>query len=335
MLESGLFESRPDRDRIGTRRKPATLAMAILVHVLIASVLILIPLLQTQAIPPVALPPPVVSPGLPVRMIKLAGTPSAGRAAPRPLPPALPEPFTLPTSVPDKVPYVIDAIDISSLESFIPGSSDGPGGSRGPANVIGMFPTVAPPAVAPPPRPPDPPTPPPAPKFEIRGPLRVSSSLQVSRLVKKVDPEYPILAHRGHIEGTVVAEARITGSGTIDSVRIISGNPLFYQAVLDAVKQWRYQPTLLNGEPVDVITTITVNFRLSEPTGKCETWERRWLQTGWVLIADRLHVCSGWSQSKHCTAENLTVTKTCSPSIQHKNSHTRFVWFDGISCGRC
>ena len=87
--------------------------------------------------------------------------------------------------------------------------------------------------------------------------------IQVSRLIKKVDPEYPILAHRGHIEGTVVAEARITESGTIDSVRIISGNSLFYSSVLAALKQWRYQPTLLNGEPVDVITTITVNFRLN------------------------------------------------------------------------
>jgi hypothetical protein len=54
-----------------------------------------------------------------------------------------------------------------------------------------------------------------------------------------------------------------TGTGTIDSVRIISGNSLFYSSVLAALKQWRYQPTLLNGEPVDVITTITVNFRLN------------------------------------------------------------------------
>jgi protein TonB len=263
MLESGLFESRPDRDRIGTRRKPATLAMATLVHVLIASVLILVPLLKTQAIPPVALPPPVVSPGVPVRMIKLAGTPSAGRASPRPLPPALPEPFTSPTSVPDKASYIVDAIDISSLESLNPGSSAGSGGSRGPANVIGMFATVAPPVVAPPPRPPDPPTPPPAPNIQRVAPTRVSSTVQASRLIWKVDPVFPQLARIAHIEGAVIAEARITATGTIDSLRIISGNPLFYQSVMDAVKQWRYQPTLLNGEPVDVITTITVNFRLN------------------------------------------------------------------------
>jgi protein TonB len=262
MLESGLFESRPDRDRIGTRSKPATLAMATLVHVLIASVLILIPLLQTQAIPPVALPPPVVSPGPPVRIIKIAAAPSSGRVATRPLPPAVPDPFTAPTAVPDKVSYVVDAINVSSLDSLNPGFSTGPGGSAGPSNVIGLLASVAPTIVAPPPRPADP-TPPPAPKIDIREPVRIASSLQLSRLIKKVDPEYPILAHRGHIEGTVIAEAHITGSGTIDSLRIISGNPLFYQSVLDAVKQWRYQPTLLNGEPIEVITTITVNFKLN------------------------------------------------------------------------
>jgi protein TonB len=263
MLESGLFESRPDRDRIGIRSKPATLAMATLVHILFAGVLILIPMLQTQAIPPVALPPPVVSPGLPVRIIKIAAAPSSGRAAVRPLPPAVPDPFTAPTAVPDIVSYVVDAIDVSSLDPLGPGSSAGPGGAAGPSNVIGILGSVAPTIVAPPPRPPEPPTPPPAPKMDIREPVRIASSLQLSRLLKKVDPEYPVLAHRGHIEGTVIAEAHITESGTIDSLRILSGNPLFYQSVLDAVKQWRYQPTLLNGEPIEVITTITVNFRLN------------------------------------------------------------------------
>ena len=263
MLESGLFESRPDRDRIGTQRKPATLAMATLIHVLIASALIFIPLLQTQAIPPVALPPPAVSPGAPVRMIKLAATPSSGRAAARSLPQPLSDALTEPPSVPDKIPYIVDAIDTSSLESLNPRSSAGPGGSQGPANIIGMLSTLASPDIGAPPRPPDPPTPPPLPKLESRAPIRVASSLQVSRLTKKVDPQYPILARRGHIEATIVAEARITGSGTIDSLRIISGNPLFYTSVLDALKQWRYEPTLLNGEPIDVITTITVNFRLN------------------------------------------------------------------------
>ena len=171
--------------------------------------------------------------------------------------------FTEPTSVPDKVPYVVDAIDISSLESLHPGFSPGSGGSQGPANIIGMLTTLAPPDIAAPSRPPDPPTPPPAPKIQRVAPTRVASTVQASRLILKVDPVYPQLARIAHIEGTVIAEALITASGTIDSLRIISGNPLFFQSVMDAVKQWRYQPTLLSGEPIDVITTITVNFKLN------------------------------------------------------------------------
>jgi len=264
MFESGLFESRPDPDPGGGRKKPATLAMATLVHVLIASVLVLIPLLQTQAVPPVALPPPVVNPGPPVRVIKLAAASSSTtHTTPRPLPSALTNPLTEPTSVPDKIPYVVDAIDISSLESFHPGASTGPGGLQGPANIIGMLATWAPPVSAAPPQPPDPPTPPPAPKIPKVAPTRVASTVQASRLILKVDPAYPQLARIAHIEGTVIAEARITASGTIDSLRIISGNPLFFQSVMDAVRQWRYEPTLLSGEPIDVITTITVNFKLN------------------------------------------------------------------------
>jgi len=236
--------------------------MATVVHVLIACVLILVPLLQTQAIPPVALPPPVLSVGLPVRIIKIAAVPSSGRTAARPLPAALPDPFTVPIAVPNKVSYVVDAIDISSLDSLNPGSSAGPGGSAGPSNVIGILASGVAPIVAPPPRPPDPPTPPPAPKIPRVGPTRVSSTVQASRLIRKVDPVYPQLAKIARVEGTVIAEARVTESGIIDSLRIISGNPLFFQSVMDAVKEWLYEPTLLGGEPIDIITTITVNFRL-------------------------------------------------------------------------
>jgi protein TonB len=263
MNERCLFESRPERDGIGRRKKPALLAVSTLVHLLIAGFLILIPLLQSEAVPPIALPPPVVSAGAPVRMIKLAATPSTGHSTARPLKPSSPDSFTPPTSIPEKTSYVVDAIDIASLESLNAGLSSGPGGLQGPSNIAAFLTKVTPPFVAPPPRPPDPPSPPPEPKIEIRQPLRVASTLQVSRLIKKVDPEYPLLARRGHIEGTVVAEALITESGTIDSLRIISGNPLFYQSVLDAVRQWRYQPTVLNGDPIEVITTITVNFRLN------------------------------------------------------------------------
>jgi protein TonB len=64
------------------------------------------------------------------------------------------------------------------------------------------------------------------------------------------------------VQGVIVLEAVITREGNVDSVRVVSGHPLLVQAAVDAVRQWRYRPTLLNGQPVEVITTVTVNFTL-------------------------------------------------------------------------
>jgi len=268
MVESTLFESRPDGERIGRRKKPATLAMSAVVHVLLCGVLILIPLMQTQAVPPVALPPPPVQLTSPTRFVKLAAVRPAGggssRPAPAPSVAALPEPMIDPTAIPDKIAYIADAIYIGSDASFRGGPNGssigvGPGGP----GVLGGTGTGDAPSFAPPPPPPAPPVPP-APKILVREPIRVSGGHQNSLLVHRVDPVYPSLARTARVEGTVIAEARISTTGTIEDLRIISGHPLFHKAVQDALKQWRYRPTLLNGEPIDVITTITVNFTLSQ-----------------------------------------------------------------------
>ena len=76
-------------------------------------------------------------------------------------------------------------------------------------------------------------------------------------------PPYPPLVKQARIQGTVVLEAVISKQGSVENLRVISGHPLLIQAALDAVKQWKYKPTLLNGEPVEVVTTVTVNFNLS------------------------------------------------------------------------
>ncbi len=76
-------------------------------------------------------------------------------------------------------------------------------------------------------------------------------------------PIYPPLAKQARIQGTVRFTAVIGTDGTIRDLRLISGHPLLVSAAQDAVKQWAYQPTLLNGEPVEVITQIDVNFTLS------------------------------------------------------------------------
>ena len=77
-------------------------------------------------------------------------------------------------------------------------------------------------------------------------------------------PEYPPLAKMARIQGTVRLDAVISKDGTIQDLKVISGHPLLVRAALDAVQRWRYQPTLLNGDAVEVATEIDVNFTLAE-----------------------------------------------------------------------
>jgi periplasmic protein TonB len=105
---------------------------------------------------------------------------------------------------------------------------------------------------------------PPPPKPKQTGPLRVGGSVQAARIINRVQPVYPPLARQTRINGTVRLHAIISKDGTIIQLEVISGHPLLQQAALDAVRQWRYQPTLLNGEPVEVDTTIDVIFTLNQ-----------------------------------------------------------------------
>ncbi|HMK29029.1 MAG TPA: energy transducer TonB, partial [Terriglobales bacterium] len=102
-----------------------------------------------------------------------------------------------------------------------------------------------------------PPPPPPA-----AHPLRVSQIME-GNLIHRVQPIYPHLAQMGRVQGTVMLRAIISRAGTIENLQVISGHPLLVGAAMDAVRQWRYRPYLLNGEPVAVETQVTVNFSLS------------------------------------------------------------------------
>jgi protein TonB len=81
-------------------------------------------------------------------------------------------------------------------------------------------------------------------------------------LIRKVQPLYPPLAKTARIQGAVVLFAVISRAGTIDNLRVLSGHPMLVPAAIDAVKQWQYRPYILNHEPIEVETQITVNFVL-------------------------------------------------------------------------
>jgi protein TonB len=92
-------------------------------------------------------------------------------------------------------------------------------------------------------------------------PIRVGGSVKEPRPVKMVPPIYPALASKARVSGTVVLEATLTAQGTVEEIRVITGHPLLVQAAVECVKQWQYEPTLLNGEPVAVILTAKVHFQ--------------------------------------------------------------------------
>ena len=120
-----------------------------------------------------------------------------------------------------------------------------PGGQIGGVmgGVLGGIPSAAPP---PPPQ----------------KPIRVSSGVQSAKLLRKTTPSYPPIARQARIQGVVRLEAVIAKNGNIRNLRVIQGHPLLVQAAVQAVQQWRYAPTLLNDQPVEVVTYIDVIFKL-------------------------------------------------------------------------
>jgi protein TonB len=163
------------------------------------------------------------------------------------------------------VPKIIPK-EIKQIEDEAPAPSMGvmggvaggvPGGSMGGVlgGILGGVPSAAPP---PPPKKKEPP-PPPRPSI-----IPVGGRVQNAKLIRQPQPIYPQIAKSARISGTVELSAIIGEDGKIQLLTVVSGHPLLRQAALDAVKQWVYQPTMLNEQPVKVSTTIDVIFTLSQ-----------------------------------------------------------------------
>jgi TonB family protein len=99
-------------------------------------------------------------------------------------------------------------------------------------------------------------------KIEVRR-VNIAGGIMAGAIVSRVAPEYPPIAKAARVSGTVVLQATISKEGKIESLHVISGPAMLQQAALDAVKQWVYKPYMLNNEPVEVLTTINVNFTLN------------------------------------------------------------------------
>ncbi len=239
----------------GKTRRPWTIVAAFGIQVGLVALAIVIPLLFVSGLPQreveailVAPPPPPPPPPPPAPQ---APRPKVVKIVPKQFNASI---LTEPKFIPKKVAHIDEPQtpppDNAGVQGGVPGGV--PGGTPGgvPGGVMG-----APLAAAPPP--------PPAPKPAAPKTIRVGGNVQAARLTNKVMPQYPALARQARIQGVVRLQAVISKDGSIENLQVLSGHPLLVPSALQAVRQWRYKPTYLNGEPVQVITEIDVNFSMS------------------------------------------------------------------------
>ncbi|HEX5229850.1 MAG TPA: TonB family protein [Bryobacteraceae bacterium] len=242
----------------GKTRRPWTVVVAFGGQVVVIAALLAIPLLFVQSLPMAQLadsillapPPPPPPPPPPAPSVHVA---KAIRTAPRKLDLSQ---LIAPRTIPKQVVAINDIHELpppSEVAGVVGGVPGGlPGGVVG--GVIGGLPSAVPP-------PPPPKAEPPQPATPAR--VRIGGNVQAAKLIREVQPLYPVLARDARIAGTVRLQAIISKTGHVEDLKLVSGQPLLVDAAMDAVRQWVYKPTYLNGTPVEVVTEVDVNFHLS------------------------------------------------------------------------
>jgi periplasmic protein TonB len=237
MFEDSTFES---TGRIKTRSRRWMIA-TFTINGSIVLALILIPLVFPAALPRQVIPFLMVAPAAPTPQ-----TPPPVREQPhasRDLSEISDGHLLAPTSIPPiikiltgpEAPFASTALTMEPGPA-VPGSGENPFGSRRAVAVVHP---------------------------DNAGPVRVSSMVVEGLIIRKTIPQYPPVPRAMGVQGTVVLQATISRSGTIENLRVISGPAMLQQAALDAVKTWRYKPYMLNEQPVEVETTVNVVFSIS------------------------------------------------------------------------
>jgi protein TonB len=210
----------------------------------------LLPLIYTDQLPGLAKwAQNIVAPSPPPAPLPVKETPPVTQQAAK-----LRPVFTAPTTIPHQVALVDEPTPLESVSQEVVGAT----GPPGPANAITQLITnmvAAPRPLEPPPVKPS--------ETATGAPTRVSAGIQEAKLLKKVIPTYPPLAITTRTQGTVHLIGVIAKDGTIRDLQVIDGHPLLVRAAVEAVKQWVYKPTLLSGEPVEVVAPIIVTFTLN------------------------------------------------------------------------
>ena len=256
MFEQSLIQDAAER------RSPWSFAASLSLQcVLVGSVLVIpvlhVAKLDTKLQEVIFFPRPVGKPDLPQQPTKRQVTSSTilANTSNRSY-----RPFQAPNHIPDRVDTRPD-LPNAPLYDFGSASNAGAGGVPGVIGLPGLFDPgtkmvpIAPPVPLPKP---------PQPVQKSIAPMQVGGDVQSAKLLFGPKPAYPPLARQARISGVVRLAARISTDGHIEDLTLISGHPMLSQAAIDAVRQWVYKPTLLNREPVQVLTEIQVNFTLNQ-----------------------------------------------------------------------
>ncbi len=231
-----------------TQRSAWPMIVSTVAHAAIVTAIVVLPLLYvTDQLPEVpammafvaAPPPPPPPPPPPAPSVASTATPRAVPAS---------SAFAAPVEAPSQIEPEA-GID-RGFEGGVPGGVEGgvPGGVLG--GVVGALPSDVPP-------PPSTPAPP-------RKPVRVGGQIQSPALVGRVPPRYPELAAKARIQGTVILEATVDEEGRVHDVRVLRSIPFLDEPALEAVRQWRYSPLMLNGEAQPFILTVIVSFKIPD-----------------------------------------------------------------------
>lgn len=235
-MPDNLFRDVVDPSITVGAKKRYFVPFSIAVHVLVVIAALILPIVASDALP------------MPPEMLAFLS------AAPAPLPPP-PPPRAIqsrhPVAEMDPAVAPITAPADIRPEDPVEPVRDAPGN---PAGLVEGVPSSIVESAVPPPPPPAP-----APPAE---PVRAIRSIKPPMKLKDVAPKYPTVALTARVEGIVIIEATIGISGRVEDARILRSVPLLDAAALDAVRQWEYSPTLLNGVPVPVLVTVTVAFAL-------------------------------------------------------------------------
>ena len=252
-----MFDELIESSHSPEKGRSRTFFLSLIVHSVLLAVVLLIPLVYYQGLPQYELLTVLAAPPRPL-------PPPGPPSPPTPPPPAGgevqivrldPDKFMEPKEIPEEIPPPTEEIPIIHIDSWGPAGGIPGGDPNGTeegvqGGVVGSL--FRGPFRGPPPPPPP----------EPREPTRVSDGVQGSRLIHKIDPVCPELAKRARVSGLVLLQVTVDERGLVAGIKLILGHPLLNQSAIDAVRQWRYSPTLLSGEPVPVIATVTVNFVL-------------------------------------------------------------------------